>query len=161
MATRSVWLRRQYASLLGELDIDFDAKGVVARCQGTPHLLLGDTFKQKDNTGAYVALSGDALTAVRAEVTTNPLLDIVVTDSEAQTLLDDYASRSRKTSTVIGTASEDLCLSRITATSAVPSAPRQRPMPTARISVIRWLKPFLAMSQEAEIAIQNTRRCPH
>ncbi len=146
----------QYADLLGELDIDFDAKGVVSRCQGTPHLLLGDTFKQKDNTGAYVALSGDALTAVQAEVTTNPLLDIVVPDSEAQTLLDDYAKQvTEKTSAVIGTASEDLCLSRIPGDKR--SAICAQTDTNAHGSDIsnQVAQAFLTMSQEAEIAIQN------
>ena len=146
----------QYASLLGELDIDFDAKGVITRCQGTPHLLLGETFKQKDDTGAYVALSGDALTAVQAEVATNPLLDIVVPDSEAQTLLDDYAKQvTDKTSAVIGTASEDLCLSRIPGDKR--SAICTQAETNAHGSDIsnQVAQAFLAMSQEAEIAIQN------
>lgn len=146
----------QYASLLGELDIDFDAKGVVTRCQGTPHLLLGDSFKQKDDTGAYVALSGDALTAVQAEVATNPLLDIVVPDTEAQTLLDDYAKQvTEKTSAVIGTASEDLCLSRIPGDKR--SAICAQAETNAHGSDIsnQVAQAFLTMSQEAEIAIQN------
>lgn len=146
----------QYANLLGELDIDFDAKGVVTRCEGTPHLLLGDTFKQKDDTGAYVALSGDALTAIQAEVDANPLLDSVTPDSEAQTLLDGYAEQvSDKTSAVIGTASENLCLSRIPGDKR--SAICTQAETNAHGSDIsnQVAQAFLAMSQEAEIAIQN------
>jgi len=146
----------QYADLLGELDIDFDAKGVVSHCQGTPHLLLGDTFKQKDDTGTYVALSGDALAAIQAEVTTNSLLDIVIPDTEAQTLLDDYAKQvTEKTSAVIGTASESLCLSRIPGDKR--SAICAQADTNAHGSDIsnQVAQAFLTMSQEAEIAIQN------
>ena len=34
----------EYAQVVGELKVSFDAKGEVAQCAGTPHVLIGDEF---------------------------------------------------------------------------------------------------------------------
>mgnify|MGYP002041655286 FL=1 len=35
----------EYAQVVGELRVDFDAQGRVTQCAGTPHVLIGDDFK--------------------------------------------------------------------------------------------------------------------
>ena len=146
----------QYASVVGELDVAFDAHGRVESCSGTPHLLLGASFKQKDACNNYVALTGDALSSLTAQVTANPLLAVVTPDPVAQNQLDDYAAQVQaKTAITIGTASEALCLSRIPGDkrSAI-CAQSDTNAHGADISNL-VAQAFLAMSPDAEVAIQN------
>ncbi|MDN3686002.1 hypothetical protein QW180_30385 [Vibrio sinaloensis] len=46
----------QYTQILGELSVSFDGNGKVAACNGTPHLLVGQEFKRKDENGKNCAL---------------------------------------------------------------------------------------------------------
>lgn len=104
----------QYSAIVGELNINFDEYGHVANCGGTPHLILGDTFQQRDANGDRQELTGAARTAVLAAVTANPNLSVVTPDAGAQAKLDVFdAQVSVLEQTVIGTITEDLCLERI------------------------------------------------
>lgn len=104
----------QYSAIVGELNINFDQYGHVSDCSGTPHMILGDSFMQRDSEGERQELTGDARTAVLDAVTANPNLSVVTPDATAQTVLDGYdAQVSVLEQTVIGTATEDLCLERI------------------------------------------------
>ncbi|GAA4494149.1 NAD nucleotidase [Pseudaeromonas paramecii] len=146
----------QYADVLGELNVTFDGQGVVQGCSGTPHLLLGDSFKQKDAEGNYVALTGDALTALTTWVNDHPLLAIVPPDPAAQTLLTDYAGQvDALKADVIGQANEDLCLSRIPgdSRSALCDSAATRAHGADISNLVA--QAFLAMSKDAQIAIQN------
>ena len=37
----------QYSQIVGELNVEFDEMGNVKSCEGTPHLMLADSFKRK------------------------------------------------------------------------------------------------------------------
>ncbi len=39
----------QYSYVVGELNVKFNADGAVKSCVGTPHVLIGDDFKRKQN----------------------------------------------------------------------------------------------------------------
>lgn len=146
----------QYADALGELNVTFDGNGKVTACDGTPHLLLGERFSQPDADGNSVALSGDALTQITAWVNDNPLLDIVTPDPAAQTLLEDYAGQvDAMKAEVIGQADQDLCLSRIPGDnrSALCDSADTRGHGADISNLVA--QAFLAMSVEAQIAIQN------
>jgi len=146
----------QYANVLGELNVTFDGQGVVQSCGGTPHLLLGDSFKQKDAEGNYVALSGEALTQITRLVDEHPLLSRISPDDEAQALLTDFASQvEAMKAEVIGSATEDLCLSRIPGDnrSAICDASATRAHGADISNLVA--QAFLAMSKDAQIAIQN------
>ncbi|WP_409421634.1 NAD nucleotidase [Pseudaeromonas sp. ZJS20] len=146
----------QYADVLGELKVTFDGEGRVQACRGTPHLLLGDSFKQKDAEGNYVALTGDALTTLTAWVNDNPLLAMVPPDPAAQTRLEEYASRVQTMqATVIGQADNDLCLTRIPGDnrSALCASADTRAHGADISNLVA--QAFLAMSVNAQIAIQN------
>lgn len=104
----------QYSAIVGELNINFDEYGHVKDCTGTPHMVLGDTFKQKDSEGERQELEGAARTAVLAAVTANANLSVVTPDPDAQAILDVFAAQVEVLEqTVIGSASENLCLERI------------------------------------------------
>jgi len=104
----------QYASVVGELDVMFDSKGNVESCSGTPHLLLGDSFKRKDDSGDRVELVGAERTAVIDAVSQAPELSIVTPDASASAVLSDYTDQvDLLTAATIGTATENLCFERI------------------------------------------------
>ncbi len=104
----------QYSAVVGELDVDFDWFGDVTKCEGTPHLMVGDSFKRRDATGTRVELTGADRDAVYADIAANDNLSIVTPDASAQALLDTYTQRiETETQKVIGTASVNLCLERI------------------------------------------------
>jgi 5'-nucleotidase / UDP-sugar diphosphatase len=65
----------QYASVVGELHLSFDAAGRVTRCEGTPHLLLGERFARDGQL-----LEGEARQAVLDAIAAAPELGIVTPD---------------------------------------------------------------------------------
>lgn len=103
----------QYSTVVGELTASFDQYGHVASCGGTPHLLLGEDFT-KEVDDESVPLTVDEEAAVLAALDANPNAGVVVPDADAQAVLDGFAAEVDELSQeVIGTATEDLCLSRI------------------------------------------------
>lgn len=146
----------QYASVVGELNIDFDAQGRVSQCSGTPHLLLADSFKRKNAAGDHVELSGADRTAVLADVNSIAELSIVMPDTNAASILQTYTDQvAARTQEIIGTANEDLCLERIpgqgrSSVCAVEATASNG----SDISTI-VAKAFLEMSNTSDICLQN------
>ncbi|WP_434362813.1 NAD nucleotidase [Parasalinivibrio latis] len=146
----------QYSAVVGELDVDFDWFGDVTKCEGTPHLLVGDSFKRRDATGTRVELTGTDRDAVYANIAANDNLSIVTPDASAQTLLDTYTQRiETETQKVIGTASINLCLERVPGqgNSALCAAADTQSNGSDISNIVA--KAFLMQSLEADIAIQN------
>ena len=105
----------QYSAVVGELNVVFDANGNVQSCNGTPHLLLGDTFQREPADGGdRVELSGEARQEVLDTIAATPQLGIVTPNAAAQATLEGFTAQvdSFKDDPV-GVASEDLCLERI------------------------------------------------
>ena len=75
-----------YGNVIGELSITFDGD-TVASCAGTPHLLLADSFKRKNDKRKRVELEGDARARVVAQVEAHPYLRITTPDANASALL--------------------------------------------------------------------------
>ncbi len=103
----------QYSTVVGELSASFDQYGHVASCGGTPHLLLGEDFTKEVDDESVPLTAGEEAT-VLAALAANPNAGVVVPDADAQTVLDGFSGQVDALSAeVIGTATEDLCLSRI------------------------------------------------
>lgn len=103
----------QYANIVGELNVVFDAKGNVLSCSGTPHLLLGDSFKRKNEAGDRVELEGVDRAAVIDYIDSKETLSIVEPDANAQAILQSYQDQvDVLTTQKIGTVSSHLCLER-------------------------------------------------
>ncbi len=103
----------QYSWVVGQLGVTFQ-RGKLASCGGTPHLLLGDSFR-RSNVEIGEPERSDILAAIDAD----PQLNIVAPDPDAQAVLDVYAAQVDELSKqVIGSASEVLCERR------VPNLPR-------------------------------------
>ncbi|WP_028022983.1 NAD nucleotidase [Enterovibrio calviensis] len=146
----------QYASVVGELDISFDRKGAVEACSGTPHLLLGDTFKRRNDDGDRVELEGADRDAVYADIEEIPVLTIVDTDTETQTLLDTYTQRiEEETQTVIANAATDLCLERIPGQGRSSLCDVTETASNGSDVSNLVAKAFMTQSLEADVAIQN------
>ena len=148
----------QYSAIVGELNVSFDADGVVTSCEGTPHLLLADSFQREPAEDAdREELVGEARDEVVAFVEATPELSIVTPDADAQAVLDQFSGQVEELQQqVIGTASADLCLERI------PGQGRSQLCDVSDTAVnggdIQQLvtDAFLARSFEADIAIQNS-----
>ena len=100
----------EYAQVVGELKVSFDANGDVMACSGTPHVLVGDNY----------ALGGKAptdaqLKAIQADVAaTNGLLYTVAPDANASAVLKPFADRIEVfNKTDVAAAVEELCSRRV------------------------------------------------
>ncbi|WP_281544860.1 NAD nucleotidase [Grimontia sp. SpTr1] len=146
----------QYSSIVGELDISFDRKGVVEACSGTPHLMLGDTFKRRNAEGTRVELEGADRDAVYADIDANPVLSIVERDAETQTLLDTYTQRiEEETQTVIANATSNLCLERVPGQGISSLCDVTETQSNGSDVSNLVAKAFMLQSLEADVAIQN------
>ena len=148
----------QFSWVVGELNVSFDEDGVVSSCEGTPHLLLADSFQREPSEDAdREELTGEARDEVIAFVEATPELSIVTPDADAAAVLDQFSGQVEVLQQqVIGEATEDLCLERI------PGQGRSQICDVADTAVnggdIQQLvtDAFLARSFEADIAIQNS-----
>lgn len=146
----------EYANIVGELKVSFDADGRVTACAGTPHLLLADSFKRRNAERKRVELEGDARAAVVSEVKAHPLLRVVEGDAGASSLLSVYAEKvdALKKAT-IGVAAETLCIERIPGQGRSKACDKS--VTAARGSDITNIVAdgFLRMSRTSDLAIQN------
>ena len=146
----------EYSNVVGELSVQFDDQGRVTACQGTPHLLLANSFKRKNDKRKRVELEGETRDAVLAEVAANPLLRMTDGDEVAGKILVKYSSKVDALKSVpIATAAETLCLERIPgqgkSKACDKSATASHGSDVSNIAA----KGFLQMSRTSDIAIQN------
>ncbi len=147
----------QYAAVVGELHVDFDKNGKVKNCMGTPHLLLGDSFKRRPPEGGdRVELGGSEREEILSIINASPEVSIVTPDSNSQAILDEYAAETEVLqNTEIGQVQSDLCLERIPGQGR--SAICDVSQTAANGGDIQQLvaEAFRARSFEADICIQN------
>lgn len=102
----------QYSYVVGELKIEFDKNGDVTSCQGTPHVLIGDTFKR----GTVPVSAADAA-AIRQEIAASSVLRMTTPDAGAAAKLAVYKTDKDALSTqVVAAAPANLCLRRVPGT---------------------------------------------
>lgn len=141
----------QYASVVGELQLSFDAAGQVTRCEGTPHLLLGERFARDGQP-----LEEEARRAVLDVIAATPELDVVKPDPSTQAVITRYSAQvERLEQTIVGIAVQDLCLERVPGQGL--SALCDVRATQAHGGDIQQLvaAAYLARVQGAEVAIQN------
>jgi len=146
----------EYAQVMGKLDIQFDSKGVVESCTGTPYLPIDDQFNYAYSDEETRTLEGNDLSVVLAQLTAEDEVVHVEDDSATQTQLavfDEDVDVQKQT--VIGTNADDLCLSRIPgderSSLCNSSATYERGSDISNVVA----KAFLTVSPSADIAIQN------
>ncbi|GLS05541.1 multifunctional 2',3'-cyclic-nucleotide 2'-phosphodiesterase/5'-nucleotidase/3'-nucleotidase [Chitiniphilus shinanonensis] len=107
----------QYAYMVGELTVDFDAAGDVLHCGGQPWLLLGDDLRRD---GKPV---GDAdRAAMLADLAPSDALRVIAPDARAEAVLAPYrAARLHFGDQVVALATRNLCLRRVPGRRLDPS----------------------------------------
>jgi 5'-nucleotidase len=104
----------QYSQIVGELNVEFDEMGNVKSCEGTPHLMLADSFKRKNADGDRVEIEGEARMVALKAVRDNPSLDLIFDDPDAAKLLKSFSSKvDELKSQKVGEVLTDLCFERI------------------------------------------------
>ncbi len=146
----------QYSNVVGELNLEFDADGVVRTCEGTPHLLLGDVFTRADEMGEGVEVVGEARDAIVAEIEAAPELSVVTPDPDAEAVLANYADQVDALShEVIGTAEVDLCLDRVPGQGYSEICALEDTYTHGSDITNLVARAFLEMSNTSDISIQN------
>ncbi len=147
----------QYSQVVGELNIQWNADGVVESCIGVPHLLLGDEIVREDNGGTEYTPEGTELQAIMDAVEAAPQLSIVTEDATVANALANYTQQlDTFRNEVVGTATEDLCLERIPGqgTSGLPGCAGTTDERGGDIANI-VAQAFLFLSKNADVSIQN------
>src|SRR5690606_25255696 len=99
----------EYAQVVGELKVSFDAEGRVTACAGTPHVLIGDDFMIDDKP-----VSTADRDAFKADIAASGFLRITAPDPDATTVLQPYKeSVAIYKETVVATAPLELCSRRV------------------------------------------------
>ena len=151
----------EYSKAIGELNLNFNNKGEIERCDGQASLLIGSSFKRQDGTGAWQTV--DDATRQQIVQALQPVPTVRVTDPDAaaaQTLAGYAAQVAAKKAETIGTATEALCLVRVPGESTNRSAGVagcENANTLARGSDAAQVvaEAFLAGSLAADVAIQN------
>ena len=100
----------QYAYVVGELKVSFDAKGEVQQCDGTPWLLIGDHFTRKNG----LPLSAAETEAIKADIDQSLVFRITKPSPEASSILAPYKqAKEALGAKVVARSSENLCLRRV------------------------------------------------
>jgi 5'-nucleotidase len=99
----------QYNYIVGNLDVSFDAEGVVESCAGTPILVMGDNF-----TVDGAELNATMQTLVTETIDRDAKLEIVTEDSAAAAALGAFSEKvDAQKAIVIGEAGEFIGHNRI------------------------------------------------
>ena len=146
----------QYSQIVGELNITFDGKGNVKECDGTPHMMLADSFKRKNSEGERVEIQGETRKKAIEFIAKNKYLNIVKADPNAEKLLNFFSDKvDDLKSQKVGDVLSDLCFERI------PGQGRSKLCDVSQTakngSDISNLvaHAFREMTKTSEIAIQN------
>jgi 5'-nucleotidase/UDP-sugar diphosphatase len=147
----------EFSRVMGELVVSFDARGRVTACEGLPLVpVQADRFTWT-REGETLDLSPADTERVRAALARIDEARPTAPDPRAQALLAGYDAELRElTETVIGQASENLCLARVPGDSR--AAPLCDPSETfaqgSHVSNI-VARAFLMGEPSADVAIQN------
>ena len=146
----------QYSQIVGELNVEFDESGNVKSCEGTPHLMLADSFKRKNADGERVEIEGEARMVALKAINDNASLNLISDDPKATEILKGFSAKvDELKSQKIGEVLTDLCFERI------PGQGRSKLCDVSQTakngSDISNLvaHAFREMTRTSEIAIQN------
>jgi 5'-nucleotidase len=140
----------QYAQIVGELNVSFDADGVVESCSGTPHLLVEPVAKNG------VAITEVEKTEAQALIVNEANLRYTEADSATAALLQSYSDEVEVLAQEkIAEAVSDLCLERIPGQgrSGICSAEDTKPHGGDIQQLVALA--FYEMDPKADIGIQN------
>ncbi|MBL4902207.1 MAG: NAD nucleotidase [Desulfocapsa sp.] len=143
-----------YAKMVGSLDVNFDDNGVVSSCSGNSILLLGDSFKRKNENGQQVEVSPAERAAIDAVVDELDNVAIVSEDAAAVSALQVYQDQvDELKNEVVGQAAEDLSHIRIPGSDYLGNNGNNFPLGSEIAPLVA--KSFYNLSLRADACIQN------
>jgi 5'-nucleotidase len=102
----------QYNHAVGELRVRFSGRGEVESCDGQPRVLIGNALRR--STGGAAALNDADRAAIAGDLGNQPALRVTTQSARATAALAPFAAqRTAFASTLVGTATENLCLRRV------------------------------------------------
>jgi len=105
----------QYNHAVGELDVSFNSLGLVQSCGGRPYVMIGNALRRSASGAAPLSDADKA--AIAADVASQPSLRPTTLAARAVAALAPFAAeRSAFASTLVGQATQNLCLRRIPGT---------------------------------------------
>ena len=155
----------QYNHAVGELRVRFNARGEVESCDGQPRVLIGDALRRA--AGGAPPLTDADRAAIAADLANQPALRVTAESARANAVLAPFAAqRAAFASTLVGRATENLCLRRVPGTkrdvsrSALGDVCNRNPFNDAHGGDSQQLvaQAFLEQGRtfgSADIAIQN------
>ena len=106
----------QYAYVVGQLKVNFDANGKVDACAGKANVLIGDNFKRTVKDA--VALTSTELVHIKQDVENSNALRIVQPDTTALSILEPYkVAKNLLGKEIVARAESNLCLRRVPGTT--------------------------------------------
>ncbi len=151
----------EYSKVLGQMNVKFNDRGAVASCGGQASLVIGDTFKRKDGSGAFVAVDATTKASIVSQLASDARVKVTTPDTAAASILSSFTAKvTAEKAKTIGTASEALCLVRVPGESTNRSAgvagcesahTLARGSDAAQVVA----EAFLAASKRAHFALQN------
>ncbi len=146
----------EYTHLMGKLDVDFDADGVVTACSGQPYMPITNQYVYEfSDSEDRVLGSVDAFTVTQA-LTADDEIVLTAPDLTTEQLLEGFNEQvAVLEQTVIGASAEILCLERYPgqgrSTLCDVSETYERGSDISNIVA----KAFLTVTPTADIALQN------
>lgn len=99
----------EYAQVVGELKVSFDANGDVTSCSGTPHVLIGDTL----TVGGTAPNPADE-TAMQADIQASGILRVQAPDANATQTLQPFKEQvDTYSQSVVANVPQELCSRRV------------------------------------------------
>lgn len=99
----------EYAQVVGELKVSFNAQGEVTQCTGTPHVLIGDGF----TLGGKAATDAEKA-ALKASAAATGVLRITTPSTPATTVLQPFKDRVAVfNKTQVAVVPQELCSRRV------------------------------------------------
>ena len=102
----------QYAYVVGQLKVNFDANGKIEACTGKANVLIGDDFKRTAKDAP--ALMSTELDSIKRDIESSNALRIVQPDATALNILDPYkVAKNLLGKEKVAIANDNLCLRRV------------------------------------------------
>ena len=99
----------EYAKVVGELKVNFDAEGKVTDCAGTPHVLIGDDYIVNK-----AAPDAAMLKAIQDDVKASGFLSVVQPDAKALAVLEPFKKLVEVfKAKIVATAPQEICSRRV------------------------------------------------
>ncbi|WP_297441673.1 NAD nucleotidase [Sulfurimonas sp.] len=143
----------QYAKILGDLELEFDVKGIVQSCGGEPLLLVGDTFLQQDVDGNKVEVNATEKEKI-LDIVNSKNIAIVAEDTTALSVIQKYKDQvDAKKAETIGVSAEELAHIRIPGSDYGDVNGSTLPLGSEIAPIVA--KSFYELSNRADVCIQN------